>query len=114
MTDHRWLELTAPYALGALDLEERVGFEAHLAECATCRAEVQAFREVGGLLAHAAPGATPPPALRERMLRAARQVRPIRARRGLVLLWLTAAASIVLAALAGNAYRQERTARQAA
>jgi len=114
MTDHQWLELAAPYALGALDHEERIRFEAHLADCATCRAEVQACREVGGLLAYAAPAATPPGALRERVLRAARQVRPIGARRGPVLPWLAAAASIVLALLAGNAYRQERAAREQA
>ena len=29
MTDHRWMDLTAPYALGALEPEERAGFEAH-------------------------------------------------------------------------------------
>ncbi len=114
MTDHRWLELAAPYALGALDPEERVRFEAHVAECATCRAEVQAFREVGGLLADAAPTAAPPPALRERILGAARQARPIGARRGTVLPWLAAAASVVLLLLVGNAYRQERAAREQA
>ena len=114
MTDHRWLELAAPYALGALDPEERVRFEAHVAECATCRAEVQAFREVGGLLADAAPTAAPPRALRERILGAARQARPIGARRGTVLPWLAAAASVVLLLLVGNAYRQERAAREQA
>ncbi len=117
MTDHRWLELAAPYALGALAPEERAGFEAHLAECATCRAEVQAFREVSGLLAHAAPAAAALPGLRERVLRAARDVRAvpsIAGRRAPVLPWLAAAASVVLALLAGNAYRQERAARREA
>src|SRR5262249_10945618 len=51
MTDHRWTELAAPYALGALDSGERVDFERHLETCAECRAEVQAFREVAGRLA---------------------------------------------------------------
>jgi anti-sigma-K factor RskA len=111
VTDHQWLELAAPYALGALDREDRSGFEAHLAECATCRAEVQAFREVGGLLAHAVPAAAPPPALRDRILRDARQVRPVGARRRAVLPWVAVAASLVLALLAANAYRQERVAR---
>jgi anti-sigma-K factor RskA len=114
MTDHQWLELAAPYALGALDPEERARFQAHLAECATCRAEVQGFREVAGLLVYAAPAAAPPGGLRDRILRAARQVRPIGARRGPVLPWLAAAASIVFALLAGNAYRQERAAREQA
>src|SRR5439155_1333857 len=63
MTDHeRYRELAGPYALDALEAEQRAPFEAHLAECATCRADVQAFREVAGALAHAAPAATPPPA----------------------------------------------------
>ncbi len=96
MTDHRWLELAAAYALGALDPEERVRFEAHLAECATCRAEVQALREVGGLLVYSAPAAAPPHGLRDRILSAGRQVRPIAAGGRPVLPWLAAAASVVL------------------
>ena len=110
MTDHQWQELVAPYALAVLGREERAGFEAHLAECATCRAEVQAFREVGGLLAHAAPAAVPPRALRERVLRAARQVQPIGARRGPVIPWLAAAAALLLALAAGYGYWSARLA----
>ncbi len=59
MTDHQWQELVAPYALAVLGREERAGFEAHLAECATCRAEVQAFREVG--VDRSSRGSPPPP-----------------------------------------------------
>ena len=112
MTDHQWLGLTAPYALDALGPEERAGFEAHLAECATCRAEVQALREVTGLLAHAAPPATPPPALRERILRDARRVRPLATRRP-VLPWIAAAAAVVLALAAGYGYWSARVAQTA-
>ena len=46
MTDHQWSELAAPYVLGALPPDERERFAAHLAECAACRGEVQALREV--------------------------------------------------------------------
>ena len=113
MTDHRWLELTAPYALGALAPAERADFEAHLAECATCRAEVQALREVTGLLAQAAPAEPPPPALRERILRDARSVRPISARRRPVLPWIAAAAAVVLALAAGYGYWSARVAQTA-
>ena len=113
MTDHQWQELAAPYALSALAQEERAEFEAHLAECATCRAEVQAFREVSGLLVHAAPAAVPPPGLRERILRDARRVRPIGARRGPILPWLAAAAALVLALGAGYAYWSVRVAQTA-
>ena len=112
MTDHAWLDAAAPYALGALSAEERAAFEAHLADCAICRAEVQAFREVSGLLAHAAPAATPAPALRDRILREARQVRPLTARRRSLRPWI-AAAAVVLAIAAGVAYVKERGNRRA-
>ena len=113
MTDHAWLDAAAPYALSAQSAEDRAAFEAHLADCAICRAEVQALREVSGLLAHAAPAATPAPALRERILREARQVRPLAARRGRSLPWLAAAAAVVLAIAAGVAYLRERGNRRA-
>jgi len=111
MTDHAWLDAAAPYALGALSAEERAAFEAHLADCAVCRADVQALGEVSGLLAHAAAAATPPPALRERILREARAVRPLAAG-GRGLPWLAVAAAVVLAVAAGVAYLKERGSRQ--
>jgi anti-sigma-K factor RskA len=113
MTDHHWLELAASYALGALGPDERAGFDSHLAECATCRAEVQAFREVGGLLASAAPAVAPPPGLRERILRDARRVRPIGTQRRPVLPWIAAAAALVLALGAGYGYWSARVAQTA-
>ena len=67
MTDHEWSELAAPYALGALAPDERERFEAHLADCAACRADVRALREVAVLLADAAPATAPPPGLRDRV-----------------------------------------------
>ena len=50
MSDHSWLEQTAPYALGALDEEERASFEAHLATCDVCASEVRELREVADLV----------------------------------------------------------------
>lgn len=79
MTQHTWLEQTAPYALGALDDDERASFERHLATCAQCAAEVRELQEVAGLLATAAKPVTPPAALRDRILADARAVRPISA-----------------------------------
>ena len=73
MDDH---DLTAAYALDALDPAERDRYEAHLAGCERCREELQGFWRVGGALAHAAGGPAPPPALRERILDAARAERP--------------------------------------
>jgi len=108
VTDHQWTELAAPYALGALDREERARFETHLADCAVCRAEVRSLKEVAVLLAESAPAATPPVALRERVLREASRVRPIGARRPGRAPWLAAAACLVLALGLGYAYLRER------
>jgi anti-sigma-K factor RskA len=69
-------DLTAAYALDALDSEEREAFEVHLAECERCREEVAEFSSVAASLAHAVEPASPPPALRERILDAARAERP--------------------------------------
>jgi anti-sigma-K factor RskA len=112
VTDHQWSELAAPYGLGALPPDERERFEAHLAECAACRGEVQALREVAVLLPDAAPVATPPPGLRDRILREARQVRPISHGRAPIVPWLAAAASLVLAVGFGYVYLRERAALQ--
>jgi len=114
MTDHQWLEFAAPYALGALSRDKQAHFEAHLATCATCRAEVQALRDVAGLLAHAAPAAPPPPELRERILREARRRRPLGSRRVPVAPWLAAAACLALALATGYEYLRERRAREQA
>jgi anti-sigma-K factor RskA len=61
-------ELTAAYALDALDENERRTFEEHLSDCARCREELADLSQTAALLAHGAPAATPPPALRERIL----------------------------------------------
>jgi anti-sigma-K factor RskA len=77
-TPHVWTELAASYVLDALDKPDRVAFEAHLAECEECRADVAGYSQVTALLAHAAEPRTPPPALKQRILRAAQQVSPNR------------------------------------
>jgi len=69
-------DLTAAYALDALDEGERAEYEAHLAACADCRDELQGFWSVAGSLAHAAGGPPPPPSLRGRILEQARRERP--------------------------------------
>ena len=114
MTDHRWLELAAPYALGALSPDEQTDFEAHLATCATCRADLQALRDVTGLLAHAAPDAIPPRELRDRVLREARTLRPLGTGRAAAVPWLAAAACLILALGLGYGYLRERAARDQA
>ena len=66
-------DLTAGYALDALDPPEREAYEAHLAGCERCREELASFSEVTGALAVAAGGPAPSPALRARVLQAARE-----------------------------------------
>lgn len=61
-------ELTAGYALDALDPEERSAYEAHLAGCEQCREELTSFWETTEALAVAASGPAPSPALRDRIL----------------------------------------------
>jgi anti-sigma factor RsiW len=65
-------ELTAGYALDALDPDERRAFEEHLEGCERCQEELEAFWEVGATLAVAAAGPAPSDALRGRVLSAAR------------------------------------------
>lgn len=68
-------ELSAAYALHALDGPEEESFEEHLRHCEECRGEVAILRGTTSLLAHDAPAAAPPADLRERILTAARAER---------------------------------------
>ncbi|MGC0332992.1 anti-sigma-K factor RskA [Streptomyces sp. SAI-170] len=63
--------LAAPYALDALDAEERRRFERHLAGCDRCTAEVRDLTEDAVRLAWST-AAAPPAALRDRVLAAVR------------------------------------------
>ena len=61
-------ELTAGYALDALDADERHAYEAHLAGCEHCQQELESFWTTTEALAVAASGPEPTAALRERIL----------------------------------------------
>ena len=61
-------ELTAGYALDALDPAERDAFEQHLGSCEQCQEELASFWEVTSALAVAADGPAPSAALRERIV----------------------------------------------
>ena len=76
MDDEAIHELTAAYVLDALDTDERDAYEAHLAGCARCRAEVGELSSVSEALAYAADPVDPPEQLRGRILEAARAERP--------------------------------------
>jgi anti-sigma-K factor RskA len=69
-------ELSAAYALHALDAEERDAYEEHLAHCAECRRDVAALQETAAALAYDVDAPAPPAALRERLLESARSERP--------------------------------------
>ena len=59
--------LMAPYALDALDADERSRFEAHLDHCVDCQVEMAGFMATAVRLGDAV-GHAPPPALRDRLL----------------------------------------------
>jgi anti-sigma-K factor RskA len=91
-------ELTAGYALDALDPEERRAYEAHLETCERCQQELGSFWETTEALAVAASGAAPAPALRARVLAAARaepqNVVPLESRRRRTVPALSAVAAV--------------------
>jgi anti-sigma factor ChrR (cupin superfamily) len=67
--DEATCELSALYALGALDTEEARAYEHHLAEgCEACATEVEEFGATCFALAQAAPEAAPPEAARGKLL----------------------------------------------
>jgi anti-sigma-K factor RskA len=69
-------DLTAAYALDALDPEDARRYEAHLAHCVRCHDELADLSQAAGALAYATEASAPPPALRARILDQARAERP--------------------------------------
>jgi anti-sigma factor RsiW len=76
MTNDQLHELTAAYALDALNADERREFETHLSDCERCRIELSELGETVGALALAVGGPVPPEELRGRILVAAREEQP--------------------------------------
>jgi anti-sigma-K factor RskA len=107
----------AGYVLGSLDANDRREFEAHLAGCAECTAEVASLRPVVSVLATAVPQVTPRAEVRDRILDVAAGLKSssVGAGAGLktgpytvqdrrsppALVWLPLAAAIVIAVGAG-------------
>jgi hypothetical protein len=91
-------DLTAAYALDALDEDDRRRYEAHLSHCEQCRDQLGSFSEAATALAYSAAGPEPPPELRSRILERARAERsnvvPLRPR------WAIPAAAAAAAAVA--------------
>jgi len=100
-------ELTAGYALDALDPEERRAYEEHLEGCERCQEELARFWDVSASLALAATGPDPSPELREKILAGARaepqNVVPLqrapRFSRGRIVTAVAAVAAVVAIAL---------------
>ena len=69
-------ELTAAYALDALDEHDEREYEEHLARCPNCREELATLTEAATGLAYGVESPPPPPALRERIVQRARAERP--------------------------------------
>ena len=90
-----------PYVFGSLDRDAQLSFEAHLAGCDECAAEVRALRRVADGLARSVPQRTPRPELRQRVLEAVvghrpapAAVHPVPARA--IARWLPLAATILV------------------
>ena len=75
MADEPIHDLTAAYALDALDPHDEERFEEHLATCDRCREELAALRDPVAMLAYGVESPAPPPELRARILDAARAER---------------------------------------
>src|SRR5687768_6998193 len=89
-------DLVAPYALDALEAEERADFERHLDGCDRCTRELRELQETAASLAWASAGPDPPVDLRGRILERAggeARVVPFRPRRRWVAPALGAAAA---------------------
>src|SRR5262245_34202519 len=100
MTNEELHDLTAAYALDALDADERHAYEEHLAGCERCRSDLAELGETVGALGLAVEGPAPPEALRDRILVAAREEGPsnvvaIRPRRRLYAVSAVAAVAAV-------------------
>jgi anti-sigma-K factor RskA len=78
--------LTAAYALDALDERDEHEYEAHLRSCDSCRLQLVDLTEAASALAYAIEAPAPPTDLRDRILERAREERsnvvPLRPRRG--------------------------------
>jgi len=76
MADDAVHELSAAYALDALDAGDARAYERHLAHCERCQGELATLTAGAVALAFAASEAEPPAELRGRILAAARAERP--------------------------------------
>lgn len=95
-------DLTAAYALDAVDDAERTEYERHLGSCERCRAELAELQETASMLAYAVASPAPPETLRARILEGARAERSnvVPLRRRPVLTYTLGAVAAAAAAVA--------------
>jgi anti-sigma factor RsiW len=115
-------DLTAAYALGALDATESRQYEDHLATCEMCREQLAELGDAASALAFAVESPAPPEALRSQILLRARAERPnvvpLRSRRTAAVTAIAAVAAVaaiglgIWASSLSNSLDQERSARQ--
>jgi anti-sigma-K factor RskA len=67
-TEHTFDDVVASYALGALDADERIAFESHLATCPRCQGELAEYRRVVTAIGVGVDRAPLPEALKARTL----------------------------------------------
>jgi anti-sigma-K factor RskA len=115
-------ELTAAYALDALDAGDRERYEEHLGRCADCREQLAQLAEAAGALAYGVDAPAPGPELRARILSAASADNVVQfpVRRQWALRGVAAAAACVAAGFAiwavslSHSLDRERSARASA
>lgn len=118
MTNNDIHSLIAPYALDAIDADERSSFETHLEHCEECRAELAGFTATATRLGDV-PSSAPPADLKERLMaQVARtpQERPIvtalasrsRLRRTLPRLAVAAATVVALSGISAFGIEHQR------
>ena len=92
-------DLTAAYALDALEPEEAEAYERHLSRCEECREQLAELTETSAALAYGSAAPPPPPRLRTSILDAAAAERsnvvPLRQRR-----WVSRGLAVAAAAVA--------------
>ena len=109
MIDERYEELASLYALDLLEGAERSAFESALASDPALRSIVDDLRTTTAALAHTAPAAEPPAALRARVLTAVVEPKSEEKRSNLIVFpsfvsWAAAASFALLAAWLGERY----------
>lgn len=103
-TEHSFDDVVAAYALGALDREDRLAFEAHLATCSRCQGELVEYRRVVGAIGAGSDGTQVPESLKAKTLAratgrqaSATSLPQTTSRRGWT--WLQAAAVLLIGVL---------------